>query len=202
VVIDGGEPTVDDGYKWWAFTAIAISFVTMVMSMSMVFVALSAIAALGPGVGAVFGGGGHGHVPERPGLGATGDPGRGERAERAIEEPLLVAQGDADGLVLEGCHAWLGPARRCGTGLPGRAVCPSVPFDATTSTAVQLAPSQPRTECEQGDTDEQDPQHALEHRADAEDEGQDDEDHDEGHGPPVPRDATTRPRGRPPRGGA
>ena len=31
--------------KWRAFTAIAISFVTMVFSMSMVFVALSAIAA-------------------------------------------------------------------------------------------------------------------------------------------------------------
>lgn len=35
----------DDGYKWRAFAAIAISFVTMVMSISMVFVALSAIAA-------------------------------------------------------------------------------------------------------------------------------------------------------------
>src|SRR5687768_13110375 len=35
----------DDGYKWRAFTAVAISFVTIVMSMSMVFVALSAIAS-------------------------------------------------------------------------------------------------------------------------------------------------------------
>src|SRR5688572_19200132 len=35
----------DDGYKWRAFAAIAISFVTMVMSISMVFVALSSIAA-------------------------------------------------------------------------------------------------------------------------------------------------------------
>jgi EmrB/QacA subfamily drug resistance transporter len=31
-------------YKWWAFTAIGISFFTQVMSMSMVFVALSSIA--------------------------------------------------------------------------------------------------------------------------------------------------------------
>ncbi|OAI38904.1 hypothetical protein AYO38_01810 [bacterium SCGC AG-212-C10] len=35
---------VDYSRKWFAFTAIGISFVTMVMSMSMVFVALSAIA--------------------------------------------------------------------------------------------------------------------------------------------------------------
>ncbi len=34
----------DYSRKWWGFTAIGISFVTMVMSMSMVFVALSAIA--------------------------------------------------------------------------------------------------------------------------------------------------------------
>ena len=33
-----------DNYKWWAFSAIAISFFTQVMSMSMVFVALSSIA--------------------------------------------------------------------------------------------------------------------------------------------------------------
>src|SRR3954447_6747193 len=39
----GGD--LDDGYKWRAFTAIAISFITIVMSMSMVFVALSAIAS-------------------------------------------------------------------------------------------------------------------------------------------------------------
>src|SRR5947208_15642626 len=39
----GGD--LDDGYKWRAFTAIGISFVTIVMSMSMVFVALSAIAS-------------------------------------------------------------------------------------------------------------------------------------------------------------
>lgn len=37
-------PGADDSGKWRAFTAIAISFVTMVMSQSMVFVALSAIA--------------------------------------------------------------------------------------------------------------------------------------------------------------
>ena len=46
-------PTTDSGapeslppgsYKWLAFSAIGVSFVTMVMSMSMVFVALSAIA--------------------------------------------------------------------------------------------------------------------------------------------------------------
>jgi len=37
-------PLSDDSYKWRAFTAIAISFVTNVASMSMVFVALSAIA--------------------------------------------------------------------------------------------------------------------------------------------------------------
>ncbi len=37
-------PGADDSRKWRAFTAIAISFVTMVMSQSMVFVALSAIA--------------------------------------------------------------------------------------------------------------------------------------------------------------
>lgn len=39
-------PQATDEYprKWFAFTAIGISFVTMVMSMSMVFVALSAIA--------------------------------------------------------------------------------------------------------------------------------------------------------------
>ena len=39
-------PSVDpnDRYKWWAFTAIGISFVTQVLSMSMVFVALSSIA--------------------------------------------------------------------------------------------------------------------------------------------------------------
>ena len=35
---------LDDGYKWRAFFAIALSFFTMVMTMSMVFVALSAIA--------------------------------------------------------------------------------------------------------------------------------------------------------------
>ena len=45
----GGVPALDDdqfddGYKWKAFGAIAISFTTMVMSMSMVFIALSAIA--------------------------------------------------------------------------------------------------------------------------------------------------------------
>ena len=33
-----------DNYKWWAFSAIAISFFTQVMSISMVFVALSSIA--------------------------------------------------------------------------------------------------------------------------------------------------------------
>ena len=38
------EPPIDTGGKWLAFSAIGISFVTMVMSMSMVFVALSAIA--------------------------------------------------------------------------------------------------------------------------------------------------------------
>ncbi len=38
------EVDVDDGYKWRAFGAIALSFFTMVMTMSMVFVALSAIA--------------------------------------------------------------------------------------------------------------------------------------------------------------
>ncbi|MCA9831559.1 MAG: MFS transporter [Dehalococcoidia bacterium] len=38
------EPAFDDSRKWLAFSAIAISFVTMVMSQSMVFVALSAIA--------------------------------------------------------------------------------------------------------------------------------------------------------------
>ena len=38
------EPPPDYSRKWWAFTAIGISFVSMVMSMSMVFVALSAIA--------------------------------------------------------------------------------------------------------------------------------------------------------------
>lgn len=38
------EPDFDDGHKWRAFGAIAVSFVTMVLSMSMVFVALSAIA--------------------------------------------------------------------------------------------------------------------------------------------------------------
>ena len=37
-------PLSNDSYKWRAFTAIAISFVTNVASMSMVFVALSAIA--------------------------------------------------------------------------------------------------------------------------------------------------------------
>ena len=37
-------PEYDDAYKWKAFIAIAISFVTQVMSMSMVFVALSSIA--------------------------------------------------------------------------------------------------------------------------------------------------------------
>jgi MFS family permease len=37
-------PEPDYSRKWWAFTAIGISFVTMVMSMSMVYVALSAIA--------------------------------------------------------------------------------------------------------------------------------------------------------------
>ncbi|MDA1061627.1 MAG: MFS transporter, partial [Chloroflexi bacterium] len=40
----GPGPTYDDAYKWKAFTAIGISFVTQVMSMSMVFVALSSIA--------------------------------------------------------------------------------------------------------------------------------------------------------------
>ena len=43
----GGTPPqydYDDGHKWRAFTAIGISFVTMVMSISMVFVALNAIA--------------------------------------------------------------------------------------------------------------------------------------------------------------
>lgn len=40
-----GRVEGDDGYKWRAFMAIAVSFVTMVMSISMVFVALSAIAA-------------------------------------------------------------------------------------------------------------------------------------------------------------
>ncbi|MGY9081951.1 MAG: MFS transporter [Acidimicrobiales bacterium] len=38
------EVHLDDGYKWRAFSAIALSFFTMVMTMSMVFVALSAIA--------------------------------------------------------------------------------------------------------------------------------------------------------------
>ncbi len=33
-----------DNYKWWAFTAIGVSFFTQVASMSMVFVALSSIA--------------------------------------------------------------------------------------------------------------------------------------------------------------
>jgi len=50
--IGGSVPSVefksshapDDSYKWKAFTAIGISFVTQVMSMSMVFVMLSAIA--------------------------------------------------------------------------------------------------------------------------------------------------------------
>lgn len=42
--IPGATEMSDDAYKWRAFTAIAISFVTMVMSMSMVFVALSSIA--------------------------------------------------------------------------------------------------------------------------------------------------------------
>ncbi len=37
-------PEHDDSYKWKAFTAIGIAFVTQVMSMSMVFVALSSIA--------------------------------------------------------------------------------------------------------------------------------------------------------------
>lgn len=41
---DAQNAQPDDGYRWKAFGAIAISFVTMVMSMSMVFVALSAIA--------------------------------------------------------------------------------------------------------------------------------------------------------------
>ena len=40
------DPDTDlSNYKWKAFAAIGVSFVTMVMSMSMVFVALSAIAA-------------------------------------------------------------------------------------------------------------------------------------------------------------
>ncbi len=39
-----GAPGDGDNYKWWAFSAIAISFVTQVMSISMVFVALAAIA--------------------------------------------------------------------------------------------------------------------------------------------------------------
>ncbi len=43
--LDDGDRFIDDGYKWKAFGAIAISFTTMVMSMSMVFIALSAIAA-------------------------------------------------------------------------------------------------------------------------------------------------------------
>jgi MFS family permease len=38
------QPVVSDSYKWKAFTAIGISFVTMVASQSMVFVALSQIA--------------------------------------------------------------------------------------------------------------------------------------------------------------
>ncbi len=37
-------PGGGDNYKWWAFSAIGISFVTQVMSISMVFVALAAIA--------------------------------------------------------------------------------------------------------------------------------------------------------------
>ena len=37
-------PGSGDNYKWWAFSAIGIAFVTQVMSISMVFVALSAIA--------------------------------------------------------------------------------------------------------------------------------------------------------------
>jgi len=43
---DSAAPQATEEYprKWFAFTAIAISFVTMVMSISMVFVALSAIA--------------------------------------------------------------------------------------------------------------------------------------------------------------
>jgi len=41
---DHAEADLDDGYKWRAFGAIALSFFTMVMTMSMVFVALSAIA--------------------------------------------------------------------------------------------------------------------------------------------------------------
>ena len=44
-VPSASEPLLDDAsYKWRAFTAIAIAFVTNVASMSMVFVALSAIA--------------------------------------------------------------------------------------------------------------------------------------------------------------
>ena len=38
------KPHAPHSQKWLAFSAIGISFVTMVMSMSMVFVALSAIA--------------------------------------------------------------------------------------------------------------------------------------------------------------
>jgi EmrB/QacA subfamily drug resistance transporter len=42
---DAPAPAVDDdGYKWRAFTAVAMSFVTMVMSTTMLFVALSSIA--------------------------------------------------------------------------------------------------------------------------------------------------------------
>ncbi len=37
-------PGSGDNYKWWAFSAIGISFFTQVMSISMVFVALAAIA--------------------------------------------------------------------------------------------------------------------------------------------------------------
>ena len=38
------DPDPNSSYKWWAFTAIGLSFFTQVMSMSMVFVALSSIA--------------------------------------------------------------------------------------------------------------------------------------------------------------
>ena len=41
--VDSGQDP-NDSYKWKAFTAIGIAFVTQVMSMSMVFVALSSIA--------------------------------------------------------------------------------------------------------------------------------------------------------------
>jgi EmrB/QacA subfamily drug resistance transporter len=42
--VASGPPPPDDLYKWKAFIAIGVAFVTQVMSMSMVFVALSSIA--------------------------------------------------------------------------------------------------------------------------------------------------------------